>query len=159
MKCVFSLNFAKNDEEFVEQLKKKIRIMWIVGVFGLVVAILGFSAEYYMEVAVSEYMLGVYCGAGMGLFGAAVAIIIRYNRLLKNEAKRKEARLQQTDERNIEISRKAMQMSALMLLVVLYAVGLIGGLFYPILMKVLLLAVCVFVLGYAISYKIIEKKS
>ena len=47
-------------------------------------------------------MLGVYCGIGVGLICSGIVFLIRNKRLMKDEEKLKEARLQVTDERNME---------------------------------------------------------
>lgn len=46
--------------------------------------------------------------------------LIRNKRLMKDEGKLKEARLQVTDERNIEIGSRALRMAAFVLLIVMY---------------------------------------
>ena len=46
--------------------------------------------------------------------------MIRNKRLMKDEEKLKEARLQVTDERNIEIGSRALRMAAFVLLIVMY---------------------------------------
>lgn len=46
--------------------------------------------------------------------------LIRNKRLMKDEGKLKEARLQVTDERNIEIGSRALKMAAFVLLIVMY---------------------------------------
>lgn len=46
--------------------------------------------------------------------------LIRNKRLMKDEEKLKEARLQVTDERNIEIGSRALRMAAFVLLIVMY---------------------------------------
>ena len=65
------------------------------------------GSPYYMEFSgkmkVDDYMLGVYCGIGVGLICSGIVFLIRNKRLMKDEEKLKEARLQVTDERNIEI--------------------------------------------------------
>ena len=103
--CLFGGSKATNNEEFRRQLKAKNKFMWLFIVLGIFSAAVAYYCEFFGEMNVDDYMLGVYCGIGVGLVGAGVALLIRNKRLLKDEAKLKKARLEQTDERNVEIGK------------------------------------------------------
>lgn len=107
---------------------------------------------------VDDYMLGVYCGIGVGLFAAGITLLIRNRRLLKDDAKLKAARLQATDERNIEIASRSLKIAAMVLLVAMYAVFLIGGLLSPVLSKVMSLLICLFLVAYCIAWKVLDQR-
>ena len=107
---------------------------------------------------VDDYMLGVYCGLGVGLVASGIAFLIRNKRLLKDETKLKEARLQATDERNVEIGMRAQKIAAIVLLVAIYLVFLIGGVYDPILSKVMSCLICLFIVAYAIAWRVLNQR-
>ncbi|MDO5291555.1 MAG: DUF6442 family protein [bacterium] len=78
--------------------------------------------------------------------------------LLRDEEKLRKARIANTDERNIAIQRKAMQTAFFIMLVAMYLVMLIGGIWYPVLAQTISLLLCVFLVVYLIAYGIISKK-
>ena len=150
-------SFATN-EEYKEYLIKRDKSMrWIVLV-GIILAALGFLGEFMWTVAVDDYMLGVYAGVGCGLIAAGIGISFRHRRMMKDEAKLKKARLEASDERIQEISKKAFRMAAWIMIVAMYAISLVGGLWYPILAKILFIMVCIFLVAYVACYRIFEKK-
>lgn len=158
MKEVLSGSKAKSNEEYRKVIKNKMRIMAVIAFVGIITAAAGFLSEFYFKVSVNEKMLGIYSGLGSSLFACGAVLCIKNRRLLNNEKKLKESRLSNTDERNQEISNKALKISAYVMLIALYATGLIGGIFYPILFEVLLFMVCVFLLSYTIAYKYYNSK-
>ena len=117
----------------------------------------GIDSAYYMEfwgkMKADDYMLGVYCGIGVGLICSGIIFLIRNKRLMKDEGKLKEARLQVTDERNIEIGSRALRMAAFVLLIVMYLAFLFGGLYDPMISKL----ICVFLIVYAIAWRVLNK--
>lgn len=149
---------AKTNEEYRKVLKSRMKIMVGIVIIGIITATVGFGAEYYWEVPINDQMLGVYSGIGTGLFVAGVGLWIKNRLLLNNDEKLKESRLNNTDERIQEIVNKAFRIAAYTMLVSLYATALIGGLFYPILVKVLMFIVCTFLLAYTIAFKYYNSK-
>lgn len=158
MRGLFCGTNAKNNEEYKVHVKAKMNILLLVLFIGMATLAVSLMAEFQWSVNISEHMLGVYTGVGTGLIFAAVILWVKNRRLLNNEEKLKESRINSSDERMKEISSKAFRVAAVFLLITLYAIGLIGGLFYPLLVKLLLGCVTVFLLAYVIAYKIYEKK-
>lgn len=156
--CLFAGSKATNNEEFRRQLKAKNKFMWLFIVLGIFSAAVAYYCEFFGKMNVDDYMLGVYCGIGVGLVGAGVALLIRNKRLLKDETKLKEARLQATDERNVEIGMRAQKIAAIVLLVAIYLVFLIGGVYDPILSKVMSCLICLFIVAYAIAWRVLNKR-
>ena len=119
------------------------------------------AAAYYMEfwgkMKVDDYMQGVYCGIGVGLICSGIVFLIRNKRLMKDEEKLKEARLQVTDERNIEIGSRALRMAAFVLLIVMYFAFLFGGLYDPMISKLMSCMICLFLIVYAIAWRVLNK--
>lgn len=158
MKSIFCTTIAKNNEEYKKIIKNRMKIMVGFMVIGIITALAGILGEFYLKTPVSDKVLGVYTGLGSSLFAAGLVLWIKNKTLLKNEEKLRESRLNNTDERNLEISRKALNIAAYVMLASLYIIGLIGGIFYPILFHVLSLIVCIFLLTYVIAYKYYNKK-
>lgn len=156
--CLFAGSKATNNEEFRRQLKAKNKFMWLFIVLGIFSAAVAYYCEFFGKMNVDDYMLGVYCGIGVGLVGAGVALLIRNKRLLKDEMKLKEARLQATDERNVEIGMRAQKIAAIVLLVAIYLVFLIGGVYDPILSKVMSCLICLFIVAYAIAWRVLNQR-
>ncbi len=127
----------------------------------ILLGIISAAAAYYMEFSgkmkVDDYMLGVYCGIGVGLICSGIVFLIRNKRLMKDEGKLKEARLQVTDERNIEIGSRALRMAAFVLLIVMYLAFLFGGLYDPMISKLMSCMICLFLIVYAIAWRVLNK--
>lgn len=156
--CILNGSKAANNEEFRRQLQTKNKYMWFLIVLGIFTAVVAYYFEFSGRMNVDDYMLGVYCGIGVGLVAAGAALLIRNKRLLKDETRLKEARLALSDERNVEIGNRAQRIATSVLLVAIYLVFLIGGLYYPILSKVMSCLICLFLLAYLIAWKILNKR-
>jgi hypothetical protein len=129
-----------------------------LGLVGAITFVTALLAEFYWKLDVKEQMLGVYTGAGAGILGASVLLWIKNKRLLGNEEKLKASRISNADERIKEISNKAFKMAAVIMLIAMYATALIGGLFYPVLVELLLAIVSIFVFAYLVSYFVYSKR-
>ncbi|HWT76188.1 MAG TPA: hypothetical protein VN258_15910 [Mobilitalea sp.] len=155
---LFCESKASNNEEYKKVIKSRMNVMLLIFAIGCVTLAVALLAEFLWTVNIKEQMLGVYTGLGTGLIVGGAILWVRNLRILKDEEKLKQNRLNCTDERILEISNKAYRVATFVLLISLYAVGLIGGLFYPALVKVLLFLVCAFLLAYMIAYRIYEKQ-
>jgi len=158
MRGLFCSTVARTNEEYRKVVKTRMNAMVILFIIGVITLAVSLLAEFRWTVTINDRMLGVYTGVGTGLSFASVSIWIMNRKLLNNEEKLKESRLSYSDERIKEISNKAFRVAAVVLLIVLYGIGLIGGLFYPFLMKVLGACVGIFVCAYLISYFIYSKR-
>ncbi|OOM82215.1 hypothetical protein CLPUN_03540 [Clostridium puniceum] len=158
MKNIFCTTTAKTNEEYKNVIKNRMKIMVIFMVIGIITALAGLLGEFYFKAPLSDKTLGVYTGLGSSLFAAGLVLWIKNKLILNNEEKLRESRLNNTDERNQEISHKALSIATYVMIISLYIVGLIGGIFYPILFNVLSFIVCIFLLTYVIAYKYYNKK-
>ena len=156
--CLMSATKATNNEEYRKQIQTKNKYMWGLILLGLITAVIAYYMEFSGKMKVDDYMLGVYCGLGVGLVASGIAFLIRNKRLLKDEAKLKEARLQATDERNVEIGMRAQKIAAIVLLVAISLVFLIGGVYDPILSKVMSCLICLFIVAYAIAWRVLNQR-
>lgn len=96
-------------------------------------------------------------GSVWGLYVLELLFLIRNKRLMEDEEKLKEARLQVTDERNIEIGSRALRMAAFVLLIVMYFAFLFGGLYDPMISKLMSCMICLFLIVYAIAWRVLNK--
>lgn len=158
MKNIFCTTTPKTNEEYKNVIKKRMKIavgLMVIGVITFLTSILG---EFYLKTPVSDKVLGIYTGLGSSLFAIGLVLWIKNKKILNNEEKLRESRLNNTDERNQEIARKALNIAAYVMVAFLYVIGLIGGIFYPILFDVLSFIVCIFLLTYVVAYKYYNKK-
>lgn len=158
MKCILCGTTAKTNEGYKKVIKNRMKFMVVISILGMITATVGFGAEFYLEVPINKYMLGVYSGIGVGMFVAGIILWIKNRLLLNNDEKLKESRLNNTDERIQEIGNKALRVATYVMLVALYATALIGGLFYPVLVEVLMFIVCTFLLAYVMAFKYYNNK-
>ncbi len=149
---------ARTNEEYKKVVKVRMNRFLGLGAIGAVTLTLGLLAEFYWRLDVREEMLGVYTGMGTGLVLVSVILWVKNRVLLASEEKLKESRINNSDERIKEISDQAFRTAAAVMLGVMYLISLIGGLFYPVLVQVLLAVVSIFALTYLISYHIYNKK-
>lgn len=153
----------KTNEQYIAFLKRQNRMNGIFIVIGILIALIAFAAEFLAEqlglvISIDDYMLGVYAGVGCGLLVAGIIRIIRNCSIMKDEEKLTLQRRERGDERLQEISRSAMRISALLMIIGMYAISLIGGLFYPVLPKILLILICIYLVTYVVCYRILEKR-
>lgn len=158
MNGLFCSSKAKTNEEYRQVIKTRMNRMILLLGIGLLTVVISIVAQQNDAFSISDQMVYVYRGAGSGLAFAAIVLWLRNKKILQDEQKLKESRLSNTDERLQEIGRISFRIASLTLLIALYLVGLIGGLFYPILMDVLSGLVCVFLVVYFVTFKMYEKR-
>lgn len=149
---------AHTDEEYLLVLRRRQRFFIGMLILGIITFSIAALAELLAwNVSLTSHTLGFYSGVGTGLaFGAAV-FLVRLRRTMKDEKKLRKARISETDERTLEISRRALAVAGYVLLTALYLACLIGGLFYSELLFVLAGLACIFLVTYVISYFIYNK--
>ena len=158
MKGLFCSSKANNNEEYKKDVKARMKIMIIIFAIGSITLITSLLAKNMQSVAVSRQMLNVYSGVGTGLIVGSAALWIKNKIILADDEKLKKSRLDSTDERIREIANKAFKAAGTVLLFALYVTGLIGGLFYPFLVRLLLYLICIFFAAYVTAYRIYEKR-
>lgn len=158
MRGLFCGTTARNNEEYKKVVKTRMLTMAIVALVGIAAAVIAYAAYHSGVSAISDHALGIYSGVGSGMACAGFFFLIRDFFLLKNEAKLKAQRLNDTDERLTQIRDKALKPAIFALLFTLYAVCLIGSIFYPVLVYVLLASVWIFLIVFLIAQRIYERK-
>lgn len=141
---------AKNNEEYRAVLKKRqvrfcLCILVSVALMGLVLFLC-----LCTQTGFTEYRLGYLLGLGGGLALGGVIGLVRIRRTLADEEKLKEARLKETDERELEVDSLALLATGKILLLVLYVLLFVAGLIENEgLLVVCMGLIAVFLLGYA----------
>lgn len=154
----FCYTKAKNNEEYKKVVKRRMIKMLLLFLLGSLAFSLTFFTESIGIIQINNQMLDVYKGVGTGLMFISTLLFVKNRLILKNEEKLKKDRINNSDERIQEISHKAFRIASISLLVALYIVGLIGGLYNPVLVKVLLSLISAFLLVYLIAYRVYEKR-
>lgn len=158
MMNLFFSNKANNNEDFKSVIKVRMNRMVLIFMIGIFTFFITFLTKYIWKDTISNEMLFIYSCFGLGLSIFSVVLWIKNKRILTDDQKLKENRLINTDERIQEINMKAYKIATVVLLISLYAVGLIGGLLYPVLANVSMTLICIFLLGYLIAFKSLEKR-
>ncbi|HKM35218.1 MAG TPA: hypothetical protein VJY54_10825 [Lachnospiraceae bacterium] len=141
---------AKNNAEYRAVLKKRLVYLWITLLAGFIAAALGLIIFLLDILNITAFQSGILFGMGIGLILGSIIGMIRIYTTLSSEEKLKESRLKETDERELEVNSKALRMTAWILLVCLYILMLVGGLFEPIIMNVCSLLIGIFLISYTL---------
>ncbi|MDF2907121.1 MAG: hypothetical protein K0R34_2442 [Herbinix sp.] len=149
---------AKTNEEYKQVVKIRMYRFAGLGLIGAITLITALLAEFYWKLDVKEEMLGVYTGGGFGLLLISIIMLIKNALMLRDEEKLKSSRISNSDERIKEISNRAFRTASIIMLITMYAVALIGGLLYPVLVEMLSAVVAIFVFAYLVSYYIYNRK-
>lgn len=156
---IFCTSGFSNNAEYRSYLKKMNRIMTALFVIGVITLVTGFIALNVWEVEISESALAYYMGVGTGLMAGSAIAWIKNIRKMKDEESLKKNRIEAADERNVQNRDAAVKVALIVLLIGMYLVMLIGGLWYPVLVDILLLLVTLFLFSYVVAYRVISRKS
>lgn len=149
---------AKNNEEFKKELQKRKKI--VIGLFFMgVLMILTMVVLLFVKPDMMEgFHSGFYTGIGSGLMGGAIVGYIHLRKTLRSEESIKAARLAETDEREKEITSKALRASLKAMLAGIYLILLFFAFLSEetiiVLAALLLLFFCSFLIARRIYSKI-----
>lgn len=155
---LFCSSDCKTNDEYKKVIKARILIFIGLIVLGVITLIVTFLGDSYLNLKISESMISTYSGFGTGITVVGIILLIKNVSILNNEEKLRKVRISNTDERIKEINLKASKVALGFMLVTMYLVGLIGGVWYPVITQVLFSIICVFLVVYVIAYKIISRK-
>lgn len=155
---LFCASSALTNEDYRKVLQERNKWMMALIAMGIAAAAVAFWAQESGNAAISEEMLGVYCGFGVGIALAGIILFVKNRILLKDEKKLKESRLNNTDERLEQIGSRAIKTALKIMMLTIVAGGLLGGIFYPILVKAVMFVLYVFLFSYIIAFRVYEKK-
>ena len=140
---------AKNNEEYRAVLKKRQVALGLFILAGLATEGLILFLYFFTRIHIGEYQMGYLLGVGAGLMLGGVVGVVRIRRRMADEEKLKEFRLKETDERELEVDSLALRATAKTLLVALYIILIVAGVFgREELVHVCFGLVALFLLGY-----------
>lgn len=157
MRGLFCGTSAKTNEEYKQVVKVRMYRIAGMGLIGAITLTTALLAGLYWKLEVKREMLSVYSGAGFGLLLASIIMLVKNWRMLGSEEKLKESRISNSDERLKEITDRAFRTASIVMLIAMYALTLIGGLFYPVLVKLLLLFVGIFIIANTVAFNIYKR--
>ena len=80
--CLFQITKEQNNAEYRKKLENQNKCMLVIIVIGVITSVVAFFAEFFSEIKLDDFMLGVYSGVGVGLVAAGVGMLVRNRRLL-----------------------------------------------------------------------------
>lgn len=158
MKGIFCKRGFTTNEEYRQHIKKRIMIFAGLLAAGVIAFLIPAFAGDSPVLSGNAKMAGFYRGFGTGVVAAALVLLIKHLRILKNEEEMKKYWIANEDERNQQLMTKALQAGLWVLLIGIYMTMLIGGLWYPEITTALAMLVTLFLGAYAVSYLILSKR-
>lgn len=158
MKGILCATKATTNEEFKQELEKKKRLYFLISTAGVIMVFISVISSMY-NIILSDTMQEVFSGMGFGLMIVGGLLTIKAQYIIRDEAWMKKERLNNSDERNIEISNRSFRSAAWILIFSLYITGLVGSvliderLFIFVFVNVLISLV-----GYLLSYNYFNHK-
>ncbi|MBQ7359367.1 MAG: hypothetical protein IJW63_04635 [Lachnospiraceae bacterium] len=144
---------AKNNEEYKLELKKRMRSMVVLFVLGVLTLITMGVLIWQNPEMMESFRAGLFTGVGVGLMAGSVVGALQLRKRMKDEASLKAARLAETDEREREISNRAIRMTSKVMMVALYLVMLMC----TFIANEAVLVVCGLILLFFVSYIVCRK--
>lgn len=158
MKGILCSTTAVTNEEYRCELNKKKSLYFLICVVGLITLLISICSTMDM-IILSEQMREVFSGLGFGLMLAGSLLIVRVQYILRDEVRLKKDRLNNSDERNVEISNRSFRSAAMILVLSLYVTALIGSvLIDERLIGFLLINVFILLVGYFVSFVYYKNK-
>ena len=153
MCSVIGCTDVHSDEDYLRVLRRRQRIFTVMLILGVITfAVAGLASLMEWNIVLPGRSLSFYSGVGCGLCVGSALVLVRLRLTMSNREKLRAERIKFTDERVREIARRAIATAGYTLLIGVYLVGLIGGLFYPVLLALLPALAAVFLLTYVIAF-------
>lgn len=118
---------VNTDEEYREVLKKRKRSIPALMLGGAASIVVSFILMQSGEE--KDFLSGLYMGIGAGILAASVVRLLRIRSILRDEKKLRMKRLQEFDERNIQLNLKAHNTAGALLITIGYVILLVSGFF------------------------------
>lgn len=158
MKGPFCSVNVNTDEGFRKITKRRLAISIVLVIAGILILVINEYTRHAGISKVPEFYQGMFSGMGTGLIGAGIAQVVRFSKLLKDEAKLKAARISETDERLNAINDKALKVALAVMLIAMYVV-LIAGIFVDMQVTTVMSGLLVlFLLAFIVANAIYSKK-
>lgn len=149
---------ATTDKDYKKVLKKRIYLFYIMMALGTITLALSIIFSTGSYAYLSDFLSGVYSGVGSALIALSVIFIIKTRKILKDEIKLKQKRLEEQDERNQMITQKAIYSAAIILNILVYIGLMIAGIFNLVVFWTLWIVLVVFMLTFIILQVYYRKK-
>ena len=157
-KGIICLSSAKNNEEY----KRKLRAVNYFAVGFMLMGAILFGVSLMAQLGgmwkLPDFVFGFYCGAGCGAIAWGIALLIKNLRLMRNEEKLTKSRIEATDERTVEISLRSGNAAYSATFIISYFVLIIGAIFRPELIEVLIGFTLIASLSKLIAYAYYSRK-
>ncbi|MDH6363301.1 putative membrane protein AbrB (regulator of aidB expression) [Enterococcus sp. PF1-24] len=147
-----------NDEEFKQQLKKRIRLYLLICLLGGILWLSIFLASEVLKIEMPAHATDFSFGTAGGMVGAGLALALKTYRISKNPKLLRKQRIQTNDERNHEIASKAVRMAGFCQFLAIYAMALIGPYINQMLSYVASGLIGIYMISYCIFYFIYNRK-
>lgn len=118
---------ANTDEEYREILKRRIKLIPVLMLGGA--ASIAVSVILMQSGEEKDFLAGMYMGIGCGLLGASTIQFLWIRSILKDAKKLRMKRLQEYDERNVQLNLKAHNTAGVILIFTGYVIMLVAGFF------------------------------
>ncbi|WP_346937883.1 hypothetical protein [uncultured Clostridium sp.] len=149
---------ATTDKDYKEVLKKRISLLYIVIILGVATLAISFIFSTGKYDYLPDFLNGFYTGIGAALITIGLIFIIKIKKILKDEKKLKEKRLEEQDERNQMITQKAIYSAAIILNILAYIGLMIAGIFNLVVFWTLWIVIVVFMVTFVILQVYYSKK-
>lgn len=149
---------SKPDQQYYKKLKMKNNYYRITVVFFAVCSIILFIGTKEYALKISDNALGYLSGFFLSIILLFTLAIFRNRRLMKDPEKLKQQRIAKTDERNIEITNKALFVTCYVLIVTLVILSVVGSFVSQMMMMVSAGLIYVFFISYLIGYVYFRRK-
>ncbi|MDT2639377.1 hypothetical protein P7D31_04480 [Enterococcus dongliensis] len=149
---------TKSDQEYRKKLKRQNLIYLMIVIFMLACSGILFVGTTWYELAIKDRAVGFLLGFFLSLSVVFMIYIIRNRRAMNDSEKLKKQRIAKTDERNLEIASKALQITGYVMATVLVLLSLIGSFISKNLMFTASSLLYVFLTSYLICYVYFRKK-
>lgn len=149
---------SKLDREYREKLRKK-NIGYLAAIIFMLIcsAILFIGTKWY-ELKINDHAVGFLSGFFFSLCSVFVIFLFKNRQTMKNPEKLRQERIVKTDERNIEISAKSLQITTFVMVISLAILSIVGSFISRTLMTTASGLLNLFLISYIVSYFFYKKK-
>lgn len=163
MKCFVNdiagiIKTPADDREYEQMIKGNIRWLYFLLVFGACALAVCLANEFWHFTKADSFIDGVYSGVGFSFMLISAMNIRKFKKLLKDQKKLHQQRIEKFDERRIEISRQAVVTAFVIFCFLLFAAMLIIGYFNRIVFWCCWVSFMLYMIIFSITYAVYSKK-
>ncbi|WP_265458998.1 hypothetical protein [Enterococcus sp. HY326] len=155
---MLNLKNVHNDQDYIEYLKMRSCLSFGFVLLGIILAVTFFLAERHSLVQLSSYFKGFYSGMASSLVAIGIIRPLKNYRIIQQPALVKKMRIRDTDERNVDLSTRALKIASTFQLIAAYVMILIGPFYNKALVIIGTGLILIFIFAYWISYAILKNK-